>query len=274
MKKLTLLPFVLFLLTGCEKEFNNVVDSQTQTYTFAAPSVPQNVDYTVSPVITPSVKINNLPAGSTVWFDVVSLTNDALIADNNLMKDDGQTQTDGDTAANDNIYTGKFTFTNQLATGNYELSFWVKAPGTGGDVITKRIALKTVAFNGYKPNEAPVISDLALPDSVNALVDFTITLKVTDANGLSDINSVFFVLTDPNGRTAGTFYLTDDGPYGPVDPMTGQTSGDIAAGDGIYSKRLHFNNTTAVKGDWTFSFQAKDNSNALSNTITQKLTLK
>lgn len=273
MKKLTLFILSIFLFAGCEKEFDTVVRPESAAYSFKSPVVPSFVDYSVNPALTAGIEITNLPENAEIWFNVISLYSAEVMASKVIMKDDGLSSS-GDSAANDHIYSGKYSFTNSAYSGNYEVSFFLKTADAGGDLTEIRIASKIIEFKGAIRNEPPVISQLSLPATADANQDFTITLKVSDVNGLQNVSSVWFTLTDPNGVTIGTtFLLYDDGSLVILDPANNRTSGDGSAGDGIYSRRLSFN-SQAVKGDWTFTFQAKDNNNANSNTITQKLTLK
>ena len=273
MKKLSLFILIVFLFAGCEKDFDSVVRPDSAAYSFKSPVVPSLVDYAVNPSFTAGIEITNLPENSEVWFNLISLYSSEVLASKVMMKDDGLAAS-GDASANDHIFSGRFSFPESAFTGSYELSFFVKTTDSGGDVTELRIASKIVEFKGAVRNEPPVLSQLSLPTAVDANQEFTITLKVSDINGLQNVNSVWFTLTDPTGVTLGTtFLLYDDGSLVILDPSNGRTSGDASAGDGVYSRKLSFN-TQAAKGDWTFTFQSKDNSNASSNTITQKLTLR
>jgi hypothetical protein len=271
MKKLTLFLCIVFLFTGCEKDADSVVETQSVNYQFRAPMVPTAVDFSVNPVITPTIQVTNLPSGAQVWFDIVSLYSDEVLVSKVLMLDDGQTQTSGDVTVNDNIFSGKYTFTSGAFSGDYEVSFYVSTTGQGGDYIDNRVALSTITYKGTQRNEPPIISDISMPSSVDANTDFLITLKATDIN--SDVEEVFFTLTDKDGKLAGTFFLYDDGSSTIIDTNNNKTSGDITAGDGIYSRKLSFK-STAAKGNWTFVFGAIDEHGSSSNSITQKMTLK
>ncbi len=274
MKKLTLLICTLFLFACSEKKFDNVIDPKPVEYQFINLTVPENVDYSTNPTVIPKIEIRNLPSGSEVWFDVSSLYSNELLNTKVVMKDDGLVQTSGDPTANDNIYSGKFTFDAADFTGRYELSFFVKSPDSEGGETERKIALKTFQFNGAHINEPPVISNLSMPDSVATDIEFLITLKVSDINGPTDILDVYFRLTDPSGyQYDQLFYLYDDGSSAVVDVSTNKTSGDTTAGDGTFTRRLSFRSTTP-KGDWNFEFRAKDQSNITGNIITHKLKLK
>jgi len=276
MKKITFLLLVLFLAAGCEKKQNTIVDPPLATYEFQTPVVPDAVAFTVNPVITPSIKVTNLGADSQVWFSIIYLNTGETISSKVSMLDDGSSSSSGDQQANDNNFTGKYTFTSTAKTGSYEVSFYVDTTIDGEESVI-RVAAKTINFTGMPVNVPPVISDLSLPAAVDANTEFTISIKASDADGLSNLGSVWFKMTDPTGYTISTsVFLYDDGSTPNItDEFTGATkkSGDLTAGDGVFSRKLSFN-SLAAKGDWTFTFQAKDNSNANSNTITQKLTLR
>jgi len=74
---------------------------------------------------------------------------------------------------------------------------------------------------------------------------------VADSNGLNDIDQVYFITTKPDNTSSGTpFFMYDDG--GAV-IRDGVTSGDIVAGDGIYSLTIQVPET-ADRGAWLFTF--------------------
>ncbi len=76
------------------------------------------------------------------------------------------------------------------------------------------------------------------------------SIKVSDSNGLTDIESVYFIVYKPDGTT-NNFKTTmfDDGNV--------DDNGDETAGDGIYSRIIKLDQTNA-KGTYRFEFKAKD----------------
>lgn len=272
MKNLMLLICVLFLFTSCEKDPSGIVNSETLDYEIGNPVVSSSVVYSTDPDLIPTIEVTKIPNGAVLWYDIVSLPGNEVLSSKVEMKNDGKTTSSGDASSSDNIYSGKYTFSEALYSGTFELTFYLSTFDNGNNETILRLASSTVAFKGVEPNEAPVISGLSLPSSVSANEDFTITLNVADTNGLSDVDKVYFTLTTPEGESAGVFYLYDDGSSAVINTSTGATSGDILAGNGVYSRKLSFN-SSATKGEWTFTFQAYDKSNASSNTITQKLAL-
>ena len=265
MKKiiLILLPFILW---GCQKKFNDVVDPGTVSNA-EVKTVETANSFTYSPfdsVLTVSIALTSGNDVKEVYCDIYS-PDGTLLTDNPLqLFDNGDITVNGDTAKADNQFSNKFPLSGSFVTGNIKIQFYVK-----NDAGNSRLmAVHYVKFSPGVPNEAPVISDLVAPDSAvigtpDSLI--VITLKVQDANGLKDISSVYFnSYIPPDGNLAhnNPTYLTDDGQ-----------NGDKTAGDGIYTVTvvLPYN---APKGQFRWEFFAKDRSGALSNKITHYLIVK
>ncbi|MFQ6674739.1 MAG: hypothetical protein ACE5LH_00190 [Fidelibacterota bacterium] len=125
-------------------------------------------------------------------------------------------------------------------------------------------------------NIVPRIESVDAPDTLELPVTGaktdTIRATVTDADSLADIKWVGFTSLKPDGTLANNgnpIFLYDDG--GEVilyEPNI--TSGDSAAGDGIYSYVL-FIDPTVPAGQYVWTFQAQDMSNAYSNTVVHTL---
>jgi len=125
--------------------------------------------------------------------------------------------------------------------------------GTGGDleasdsIFSARINLED------KLKDPPVLSNLAAPDTISRSAGKTIVLSVhvTDPQGLSDIKSVYFNVTKPDGTPAdgNPFFMYDDGDE--------TNHGDKTAGDGIYSLIIIITPQNA-KGNYRFDFMAED----------------
>ncbi len=100
---------------------------------------------------------------------------------------------------------------------------------TGFDGNNNEVALTSFYFNNGQDNVAPFISNLNMPDTLQAGETIRFTVEVSDSNGLNDVEFVFYEAYDPDGNRVVNsqgiyqFPMFDDG-----------NNGDITAGDGIY----------------------------------------
>jgi hypothetical protein len=110
-------------------------------------------------------------------------------------------------------------------------------------------------------NNAPVISDVVVPDSLIAgYLGGFFSVKVSDPQGSGDIAWVYLEISSPvSNWNPGIIYLRDDG-----------TGGDSTASDGTYSVVLSSPPDTTNPGEYDFSFKAKDKGGAESNQIVEK----
>lgn len=107
-------------------------------------------------------------------------------------------------------------------------------------------------------NSAPVLSSLNVPATIlsNEISNSIFSVKCTDKDGLDDVQSVLFEISNGNENLSGP--LSDDGDY--------ETHGDNIANDGKYSIRLF---TDLEPGGYSFSVKAVDKSGAESNSLNQ-----
>ncbi len=176
------------------------------------------------------------------------------------LRDDGL---DPDSWALDGTFTGTFTssFADSVV-GLYPFSFQV-IDKSGGSIGLIRRDVRV----SNDSNAPPVIFNLAVPDTFDSQSPtdwFAVTLEVMDPQGLSDVDSVYFYSRKPDGTMANggrPILMSDDG-----------TSGDSRAGDGIYFFKAIFV-APFQYGDYTWTFNAVDRSNARSNTIVHTLTI-
>jgi hypothetical protein len=112
-------------------------------------------------------------------------------------------------------------------------------------------------------NEAPVISDLIAPDSMQkgSIDTFYIFIKASDPEGLDDITNVFYMVTRPDDTLRGPYDLYDNG-----------LNGDSVAGDGVFSGGFRPPTLQNLSGNFIFSFKARDKKGAYSNTIDKIIT--
>jgi hypothetical protein len=121
-------------------------------------------------------------------------------------------------------------------------------------------------------NRPPQISSLEAPDTVQLPLDsvvFMLALQVSDPDGPADIRTVRFTSILPDGKpsSSGPIEMFDDGSRTYLGEYS---SGDVVAGDGIYSRKVLLQ-STAAKGIYTFSFIAIDRSSDTSNVITHTI---
>lgn len=114
---------------------------------------------------------------------------------------------------------------------------------------------------------APQIIGVSAPDTIQlpAVGDksFLLTANVTDADNNRDIHEVYFDTFRPDGSASSgnPFKMYDDG-----------TSGDVTAGDYIYSLKIFITSQNSP-GNYRFEFQARDYSGLLSNKIIHIITV-
>ncbi len=125
--------------------------------------------------------------------------------------------------------------------------------GTGADIEASDSIFAARINLEDKLKDPPVLSNLTAPDTVSrsAGKPIVLSIQVTDPQGLSDIKSVHFNTTKPDGTPAdgNPFFMYDDGDK--------ENHGDETAGDGIYSLIIIITPQNA-KGEYRFDFMAED----------------
>lgn len=150
----------------------------------------------------------------------------------------------GDALADDGIYSRNAMLSRidsidgQLAI-KYELY-------NNADLIT--IALDTLILSANLP---PEITEITMPDTIvrpnSGTKALLLSLSVNDPNGIHDVVSAFFqVKNNSTGLWTNDFPMND----------AGQT-GDVVAGDGIFSSGLQISSTNAAATNY-FRFRVKD----------------
>jgi hypothetical protein len=265
LKKILLPIFTLLLLAGCEKKFNNPVDVTTSQFQVLSTSNFQFYRYnTDSPSIIVFLKVDNSQDVSQVSAHIFDPDGNELDGSPIKLFDDGKISVSGDTTANDGEYTNKFKMSASDPVGQYGIKFYVQ--GTDGEV--KLAAIQYFNYDNGQTNQPPVISNVNAPDTlvVTHATNITMTVNVSDPNGLSDIQNVYFISYKPDGTTNNTQYsLYDDGNT--------SSDGDVKANDGIYSIIIQIAPSN-TKGIYRFDFHAVDKSNAVSNIISQNIVVK
>jgi hypothetical protein len=251
MKKIFLIFPLLIAFIGCEKDYDTVVQ-------------PAVINYQVTS-ITSFPLFQYFPDDSTESvFVVFNSTNDITTVTYNLFSPSNERLTTVPvvlTKTNDRTYSGNVTMRQSYIKGIYTLRYYV----TDKSGKTSEAAVHNFTYDNGSTNQLPVIANASIePDSI-VVTDTTfirITLDVSDPDGPSDIELVYFITYRPNGTTSGNqFFLFDEGIKDPAQGLW-----DEVAGDGIYSGQI-FVDQNSAKGTWRFEFRARDRSKELSNII-------
>lgn len=174
--------------------------------------------------------------------------------------------TNGDVTANNGLFSLLLNpgfHRNQIGTFTFHVQAFDKAEAASNP-LTQRVKVLT-----YQ-NDPPFVFNMVAPDTMNLLPDAAastvLQVSVTDPQGLSDIYSVFFNTFKPDNEpsSGNPFKMADDGQT--------DTNGDETAGDGVYSLRIFLPSDTQT-GNYTFIFEAEDQSEARSNQITHIITV-
>jgi hypothetical protein len=249
MRKAYLL-LIPLLIWGCEKTYDNLIDTSTENYQLSSVvGIKDTIDLknpgdsllALRLIFTPQSQVGK------VFFDVYASDNSRLNSSSVEMQE-----------VTENIFENQFILKRENPIGNYTVRF----SASGNQGITKQIAVASFYFNNGQDNVPPVISNLIAPDTVTIGSDTTfiqLNLDVEDANGLSDVLSVWFDSYLPNGNPSSQnpIALYDDGISG----------GDVTAGDGKYSRIVILPPVGVTKGTYRWEFRARDRSGTLSNQI-------
>lgn len=233
-----------------------MIDPVYNSPTISNPYVSKDTVFTTSanPLINfnASVKVD-LNDGEPVDYVTckLSLSSGTEIASINL-NDNGVSP---DSTAGDGRYSGSFNITNIqcLQVGFYQVQYFAKnRTGLFSNIINKNLIVVNTA------NQPPVLSNPILPDSVvrppSGSFDLTISITTTDTDGHCDINIVFFDAYRSNGNLIGRIpmFYTNNNIYSYTAPVT-------------------YSNADSSYGYFKYVFQAFDNSNILSNVITDSI---
>ena len=265
---------ILVCFSGCDKNYNNVIDSVGSAPIISGASFSLSIvntdlinipgetvrspDDTITIQGIATVKLDssvNVRALSAIGYSVTNYNFWSPLAQGTL-HDDGVPP---DTKANDNIYSGYIEFQIQrVVVGTFSINLWGEGT-TGYNSNTIILPLQIV-----RSNHPPVLSNLSMDSliSISGSIDqnyLQIVIEATDPDGLSDIRIVYFDSFKPDGSPASgnPFLMYDDGNFNGV-------SGDYSAGDGYFSLKVGKPTST---GTYQFEFHAVDRSNNTSNTV-------
>lgn len=238
------------IIWGCEKTYDNLIDTSPENFQVSSVvGIKDTIDMKVPGDSLLSLRLIFTPQSeiSKAYFDIYASDNARLNSSPVEMEE-----------VTENIFENQFLLKRENPIGNYTVRF--SASGLEGK--SKQVAVSSFYFNNGQDNIPPIISNLVMPDSVQAGETILYTVEVNDSNGLNDVEFVFYEAYNPDGiRVVNSqgiyqFPMFDDGVNG----------GDVTEGDGTYTVVLTFP-TTAQIGTWRFEFQARDRSKTLSNKI-------
>ncbi|MCK5032111.1 MAG: hypothetical protein KAS18_00725 [Calditrichia bacterium] len=160
----------------------------------------------------------------------------------------------GDLFADDSIYTMKLDSTFAASKiGQYTFHFYVE------DSFNE-LNSNVHAPNIFIVNKPGIIKDTGVPATTSRPADLQLTLDANDPQGLTDIDSVYFLLEKPDGTFGGNgfkFDLQDNG---------NSLYGDLTAGDGIYSKIVSIS-ASNDPGKYFFHFYLRDHVGHLTGVV-------
>lgn len=258
-------------MVGCEKSYDAVIDTKIEVPFLISGSLLPNIINTDSINVGPERKPNDtLKLSATLRIQpsvLPSLPPNALFKYTLSNPDRSKTLTKGSIAGTDLTVKIEFEILRSEI-GVFQCDIWGEnVDGLRGNMI--RLPL-TIA----RLNQAPILNGVIAPDSVrlgNQNQYILLQLRVTDPDGLTDIQRVFFNSFKPDGTASSgnPFTMYDDGGTIVVIPPDIK-SGDLTKGDGIYSLTVVLPPSTAI-GTYRFEFQAVDRSNSYSNILIHHL---
>jgi len=264
MKKYILI-LILFIFWGCQKDFNTVVDTQSANFQVLKATMADSISYKqTDSLIVVSLQLISSSGIRSVSVNIIASDLTQLNDSPLILYDNGDIADNGDTIKGDNVFSNKFPLSRYYPNGTYTVQYFV----TDNSNNTQMTAVHSFIYNNLQTAVAPVISNLFMVDTVAIGTSFTFSVKVTDGNGLSDIDSVYYILYRPDGtlivnaQGISKFPLSDNGDT--------DVSGDVTAGDGIYTMKLTFPSGQPT-GLWKFKFAAVSREGLESNIITHNV---
>lgn len=252
-----LLTVAAFIFYSCEKTDDSVIDPSFASPLLSDPVKSMDTVYTTSatPVISLATSVTvNLNGGAPINSVTCNVTDPAgnILGRINL-SDNGASP---DTSAGDGKYSGLINITNIncLIVGAYQLDYVAEnSSGLFSNLIISDFNVVNTAA------QAPVIASTNLPDSVVRPMPgdstlLTISVNVTDADGLCDIRDVAFVAVRPNGVVL------------PAIPMFNNGNGQF-----IFSNYVAYSTDPTSYGYFKYTFTARDNSNLSSTPVTDSI---
>jgi hypothetical protein len=192
---------------------------------------------------------------------------------------DGDIENHGDEIPGDSIFATKITsdFSGGKS-GDYDLNFYVQ-DSYGEENI------EVASHKIYIGNLPPVLEEIIMPDTIHiptgsAPSDYNykmISAQVSDPEGLSSIDSVYFYSRKPEGEFANNgrpFVMADNGRAFDINSnwLLYENYGDRQAGDGIYAYALVVR-SDFEPGTYTFIFYVRDKAGNLVGPMNREIKL-
>ena len=260
MQKLLFILFLSFILFGCDEIEDGVIDPYGTEFSVNEIVAPTDLEYSgPGTLLNTSISFSSTESLLRVWVKVAS--QDGTVSVTGTYHEDM-------TKTAENEYSTSIEMDTLMPSLTYTIDYFYKTAIQS----EKKIASHNFTYENNKDNVAPVISDANIPDQINRDENFSFTVLVTDENGYNDVEKVFYELYRPNGdqvknsQGIAEFPMFDDGDV--------EGSGDLTAGDSVYTTRLMFPSTAAEIGNWKLDLKARDRNGFLSNTITHIVEVK
>lgn len=264
---------IVLLFTGCEKDYDGILDYSRAEYQVLSISPKDN--FTFSPVdstIIFSIRFSSSSIITETFCNIHSPDGSKIHTGSVSLLDDGRSE-NGDHVAGDNIYSARFPFSSSFLFGDYSVKYYVKDASN-----IDQVAAGKFFYDNGQFNVAPKIFNLIMVDSssfspidsIQVGVTFIFSVTALDSNGYADISRVYFELYRPDstivtdGFGNSKIQMFDNGNF-PV-------FGDQIAGDSIFSfKNKFLDSTSTQRGNWKFEFRTEDRRGSISNTIIKNL---
>ncbi|MBN2090572.1 hypothetical protein JW964_13255 [candidate division KSB1 bacterium] len=255
MNKLFILFIILpFLYLACDEKI---------------PTVPENLDPQIKKIEIPDsmyVKSSRLYVMHVEVFDEQGVENIALVSaaiieiqSNRVIQTDTllDNGTDGDIIPGDGVFS---KIINPAFAAGKGGSYQFETRAVDQENHSASQVVSPIVIFDQAENLSPQISQAVVPENIY-LTDSTlqfISIKVSDPQGLADIQEVFCQIFNPQEPA---------NPNVVVNLQDAGQDGDAAAGDGIYSALISIDFTQNKVGTFSFRFQARDKAKNLSSPL-------
>lgn len=209
------------------------------------------------------VEIDNSDNVLDFWIRLRLSDGSEAFIDQLPLKDDGDLSNSGDNRAGDNIYSALLPMSKQFPSGKYVIEGFVLEKNDPSSE-TRKVFSHYLDYSNESENYPPEIIEIMAPSSGNVNQRITLSVRVSDSNGLNDIAEVYYELYRPDGTQVqnsqgiSKFPMFDDG--------NSSINGDVTADDGVYTVFLTFPEGQP-SGQWRFIFGARDRSGTVSNPV-------